>query len=720
MAVICAAIVAFQNCSQSFSPLNEQANLSSTVAPVILVENRPAEITNLKSVNITYRVLVRDGGSVSSVRCSLDDLATEDCLQGFNKIDLPEGNHQLKIVATDNDGRISPEVFVNWIVDSAPPAFSFVLAPPAIVSTRSVDVTYSISDDGTDINRVVCTLNGTPVACTNSGLRLSELTAGAKSLRIVATDLASNSISVVRDFQVQFNVPSVTLTSSPPGFDRSLTTTFSYTGMSGGQVLSTFECSLNGTTFTPCGGSYNYVTTNEGNKNFYVRSIDSIGTRSSILTYSWVIDRTLPLITFTSPAGAVFTSSSASVAFTVAELNPSTRLCSLDGVSLPACNSPVPLSQLTNGSHSLRVIATDRAGNVGSATYAFTVRIGAAALTLHHVVSGEQLLRFANAVRAGQQPESATYANMRLINCRTYTNNAINTYIAPSQNADCNDDDDSTYCRWQHTGDSRAAWSCAIQGYVERDPTYFEASARIVRAWATRFQTITGSDGPLVHGYAWNPMIWAADLLEEAHPGFTAADAASFRNMLVTRIMPQSTRVVNGNNWESWRAFAAYTVSIHVKNVTAVEAARTRLLRHITTYVGRGYSQETTRDMWHAQMGIAPLAYAAETAYHRGDSALYQQDNNAILRASEHAANILLTLNDGDRDPVTGATIREAFKGPYTYYQVIVHHYRNRRGLSTPSSAAAVASNRWRRQYLNGVETFGSTGWGTAFYRGDR
>ncbi len=518
----------------------------------------------------------------------------------------------------------------------------------------------------------------------------------------------------------KFNVPSVTLTSSPPRFDKSLaaTTTFTYTGMSGGQVLNTFECSPNGTTFTSCGGSYNYTTTNEGNKNFYVRSVDSSGARSSILNYSWVIDRTLPVITFTSPAGAVFSSSSASISFTMTELNPSTRLCNLDGVSLPACNSPVPLSQLTDGVHSLRVTATDRAGNVESVTYGFTVKIGGA-LTLHHVVSGEQLLRFAEAVKTGQQPESATYADMRKINCHTYTNHAIDTYIAPSQNADCNDGSGYSYCRWQHTDDSRAAWSCAIQGYVEKDPTYFEGSAKIVRAWASRFQSITGSDGPLVHGYAWNPMIWAADLLEQAYPSFTAADAASFRDMLRARIVPQSPKVVNSNNWESWRSFAAYTVNIQIKDEAAIETARTRLLKNITTYLGSGYSQETTRDMWHAQMGIAPLAYAAEIAHHRGDDTLYQHQNNAILRASEHAANILLTLNDGDRDPVTGATIKEAFKGPYSYYQLIVHHYKNRLGLGAPSSAAAVASNRWKG-YHNGVETFNVTGWGTAFYRGDK
>ncbi len=338
-----------------------------------------------------------------------------------------------------------------------------------------------------------------------------------------------------------------------------------------------------------------------------------------------------------------------------------------------------------------------------------------AALTLHHAVSGEQLLKFANAVKAGQQPETSTYAAISKTSCSTYINNAIKTYDAPGSNAECKDP--SKYCRWQHTADSRAAWSCAIQGYVKNNTTYFEASAKIVRAWASHFQSITGSDGPLVHGYAWHPMIWAADLLEETYPGFTAANALSFRNMLLTRIMPQSTKVVYLNNWESYRAFSAYTVAIQLKDTAAISAARTRLLKQITVYLKSGYSKETSRDMWHAQMGINPLAYAAEVAHHRGDNSLYQHENNAILRASEHAANILLTLSDGDIDPISGATIKEAGKGPDTFYQVVLNHYKNRLGLKTPKSASIVASKKWPKKYYNGVEFFNTAGWGTGFYR---
>ncbi len=338
--------------------------------------------------------------------------------------------------------------------------------------------------------------------------------------------------------------------------------------------------------------------------------------------------------------------------------------------------------------------------------------------TLHLAVSGEQLDRFSKAVASGQQPETTTYAYMRTLNCRTYNNRAIDTFSALSQNKECLG---VGYCRFLLVEDSRAAWSCAVQGYVDNDPTLYEASAKIIRAWASRFQSMTGSDAPLAHGYSWNAMVWAADLLEATYPGFTAADASTFRDMLRARILP----AVRGNgyvlNWRSWRLFAWYTVAIHLRDSAESDEARQGLLSHITSYTGRGYSMETSRDMWHAQMGIAPLAYAAETAHHNGSDALYQQDNNAIMRASEHAANIVLNYNDGDIDPVSGARL-SIVNSAYSYYQLIVHHYHERLGLNTPYSENVVAARRheWRNTYRNGVELFNVTGWGTGFYRGGK
>ncbi len=328
---------------------------------------------------------------------------------------------------------------------------------------------------------------------------------------------------------------------------------------------------------------------------------------------------------------------------------------------------------------------------------------------------------------AKQQPESGTFALMQTYDCKTYKNNAVATlYVRTQLESDCKTPDGKPatgeFCFQNLIKDNRAAWSCAIQGFVKKDPALYEASAKIIRAWASKFKGIKGylDTAPLHTSYSWHPMIWAADLLEATYPGFTASDRTTFRTMLRTVVLPVNSQRGLLNNWESWRVHSLYNVGIYLRDTAVINKAYADILKQIPHYLGKGYSFEVSRDMWHAQMGIAPLALAAEIAYHRGDGGgLYKASNNAILRASEHAAYIIVNLKDGDTDPVSGArNLKNVKGGPWPFYQMIVHHYGDRLRLNVNRSKAVVASNRYPRFYRNGVEDFARVGWGTAFYRG--
>jgi hypothetical protein len=87
-------------------------------------------------------------------------------------------------------------------------------------------------------------------------------------------------------------------------------------------------------------------------------------------------DTTAPDTTITSGPSGTVTTASATFAFTSTETG-STFGCSLDGAPFTSCSSPISYSNLTNGSHTFAVRATDAAGNTdgSAATSTWTVNV---------------------------------------------------------------------------------------------------------------------------------------------------------------------------------------------------------------------------------------------------------------------------------------------------------------------------------------------------------
>ncbi len=84
-----------------------------------------------------------------------------------------------------------------------------------------------------------------------------------------------------------------------------------------------------------------------------------------------------PAVTITSHPSDPSTARSAGFAFSTTDpANPSAPLttsCSLDGAPAKPCTSPVVYSRLADGPHTFSVQASDQAGNVGTASFTFTV-----------------------------------------------------------------------------------------------------------------------------------------------------------------------------------------------------------------------------------------------------------------------------------------------------------------------------------------------------------
>ncbi len=215
----------YQNCSESFkvaSPaIDKSLSMASSTQPKLIIKNPPSGFVNKNNVSISLSAVANGNAKIASIMCALNSSDYVECKQGFNKTGLSEGNQVLRVQAVDSDGILSKEEVISWTVDTIIPKASFSTVPSQSISTKNLALSYSVSDTGSGISGVSCTLNSNPISCTNNLLNLSNLSNGAKEIKIVVTDKAQNSYTLTSNFNVQLSEQPVntiekTLSWNPP------------------------------------------------------------------------------------------------------------------------------------------------------------------------------------------------------------------------------------------------------------------------------------------------------------------------------------------------------------------------------------------------------------------------------------------------------------------------------------------------------------------------
>ena len=124
----------------------------------------------------------------------------------------------------------------------------------------------------------------------------------------------------------------------------------------------TFRCQLDDGAAVECTSPYE-VTVGEGARTFAVHAVSVTGVADATpATHAWVVDLTPPDTTITEAPAALDNSVDVSLAFEADE--DATFTCAVDGGAAAPCTSPLALTGLADGPHSVVITATDRAGNV--------------------------------------------------------------------------------------------------------------------------------------------------------------------------------------------------------------------------------------------------------------------------------------------------------------------------------------------------------------------
>ena len=276
-----------------------------------------------------------------------------------------EGSYTLVITATDTCGNSSSRT-VRFTIDRTPPAITIAGVPGGCVNV-AVATVFTVTDLHPDT--MTATLNGQPFA---SGTAITA--EGGYTLRVEATDEARNTSTETRTFTIDETAPALTVTGAVDGaiVNTGVTPAFSATDLHLGAVTAT----LNGAPFASgtavsAAGSYTLVVT----------ATDTCGNNSS-QKVRFTIDTTPPAITVAGvPQGC--TNADVTPVFSAMDVHLDTVAATLNGQPF---TSGTPIT--AEGDFTLRIEATDRAGNSSVQVRTFTIDKAAPVITLAGVMDG--------------------------------------------------------------------------------------------------------------------------------------------------------------------------------------------------------------------------------------------------------------------------------------------------------------------------------------------
>ena len=329
--------------------------VTDTTAPAApTVTGGPTGPTNDATPTFTFSPV----NGATSYRCAIDDPTPgATCsASGFTAGSLGDGGHVFYVTAADGSGNTGPAGSRSFSVDRTAP--SLVLPGQSVEVpdyTGPVSVTYS--GIGASDTSGIASFSCNPASGSTFALGTSA------PVTCNATDTVGNTASGSFTVTVtDTTAPAApTVTGGPTGPTNDATPTFTFSPVNG---ATSYRCAIDDptptTSCTPAG--FTSPTTPDGGHTFYVAARDTAGNLSAVASRSFTVDRTPSATSITSSVPALTTLRAISIAFTATEAG-STFTCSFDGGASASCSSPLGLTGLADGTHTLAVRATDPVGN---------------------------------------------------------------------------------------------------------------------------------------------------------------------------------------------------------------------------------------------------------------------------------------------------------------------------------------------------------------------
>ncbi|WP_158620144.1 Ig-like domain-containing protein [Corallococcus sicarius] len=351
------------------------ADAQSPAAPEI---NSPTEGL---FVNTVRPLLQGSAEALSQVKVSLDGslkaTVTATAQGSWSYVpatDLSQGAHTASVVAVDAAGNTSnPSATRNFTVDTVLPETTITASPAPIVNQTTANFTFTSSKTGSTFE---CLLDTAPKFTECETPKSYTVTSGPHVLYVRAKDTAGNvdPIPAVHSWEVDVAAPAAPLVSAPlaDAYVATRLPTISGTAEPGSTVTITWSSpssdSVTGTAVASTGGSWSLVVTSQltDGTTYTVKAkatdkAGNVGPDSA--PRSFTVDVTAPDTILDSGPPPAQQSTTANFTFHSNETG-GTFECSLDGAEYAACSSPHVATVASEGLHTLRIRAKDRAGNL--------------------------------------------------------------------------------------------------------------------------------------------------------------------------------------------------------------------------------------------------------------------------------------------------------------------------------------------------------------------
>jgi len=264
--------------------------------------------------------------------------------------------------------------------------------------------------------------------------------------------------------------------------------------------------------------------------------------------------------------------------------------------------------------------------------------------------------------------------------------------------------------------DSEAAYGQALLWVISGDEAYAKNAIRIMNAWSGTLKGgHTNSNGPVQA--SWTGDVWprAAEIIRYTYKGWSDPEIAQFQNMLTTQYLPSLVHGTceNGNK-ELTMSEALINIGVFNDNRAAydwgVKMWRGRAPAYIylrsdgakpveppgcgpALWGNKGYTpefvdgllQETARDSQHANMALAGMVDAAETAWLQGLD-LYGEQGKRIAAALEYQAQFL--------KPNAGIPPERLEFNPHPTWEIAYNHFHGRLKMDLPQVGKVIPTNR--------------------------
>jgi hypothetical protein len=333
--------------------------------------------------------------------CSIDGGSYASCTSPKSYTSLTVGDHTFSVRATDAAGNADASPATgSWTVTAPPPPPVDTIAPDTTIGSGPADSTatttasfaFTGSDDTTAVGSLTfeCALDGAVFSSCTSPRSYTSLAVGDHTFSVRAKDAAGNvdaspatdTWTVTAPAPVDTTAPDTTIDSGPSGSTTATSASIAFSGADNVTAAGslTFQCKLDGGSYRTCTSPKSYTGLALGSHTVSVRARDAAGnTDASPAIATWTVvaqppaDTTAPTTTVTSAPADGTTNTTASFSFTGTDnataADALTFQCSLDNVAYATCASPKSYTDLTVGTHNVRIRARDEAGNVdGSAT----------------------------------------------------------------------------------------------------------------------------------------------------------------------------------------------------------------------------------------------------------------------------------------------------------------------------------------------------------------